>query len=162
MEQDLPSDWQDPEWFADHTVRQRTFVHALLSSPSFDQVAAAKEAGYKSLYTIGRQGGMGLMTHKYDPDYAVHPGETVKECMEMYGMTPRIVVHESFVCNGDGLEPITMSGEIAEIACGLRSIEQRHAEVFYSVFDVPVEFWLERQRIHDERLAILRDYASNV
>ena len=28
------------------TVRQRTFVHALLASPTFDQTAAAKEAGY--------------------------------------------------------------------------------------------------------------------
>ncbi len=92
------------------------------------------------------------MTHKYDPDYAVHPGETLKECMAMYRMTPRAIV-SSYGFRA-GVEERKMAGEITEIALGLGSVEQRHAEVFCSEFDMSIAFWLDRQAKYDERVKV--------
>lgn len=101
------------------------------------------------------------MTHKYDPDYVVHPGETVKECMEMYDATPwQIALRRSkelHARENGGNQPDRMrrdaaklSGEIGEIIFGGRSIEQRHAEAFEQAWNIPKRFWLDRQNAYEQ------------
>ena len=111
------------------------------------------------------------MTHKYEQDYAVHPGETVKECMAMYRVTPHEMACEHFrepdespdyydsldVEDEDEMlrrnEISRFTEEITEIAFGLREIELSQACAFSATFNLHEVFWLERQRIYDERIA---------
>jgi len=94
------------------------------------------------------------MGHKYDPDYAVHPGETVKECMAMYGMTPQTIVESCYSVEDHGRSGV--SDRVARVVLVLLRegpINEGIARAFQSAFSVPAKFWIERQRIYDKRIA---------
>ena len=77
----------------------------------------------------------------YSPDYAVHPGETLKELMEPIGM--------------NASELSKLSGIDVGILRGLISCEPSSAitvEISRSldgIFDVPGEFWLNLQKNYE-------------
>ncbi len=95
------------------------------------------------------------MGHKYDPDYAVHPGETVKDCMEMHNMTPHGVAAKFGSSTTDCRVTSRLAGEITQIGLGERIIENKHALAFAMAFHTSIAFWLDRQRIYDERVAAI-------
>lgn len=102
------------------------------------------------------------MTHKYDPDYAVHPGETVKECMEMHRCSAMRIAKAFGTPDTHWRVTENLAGEIVEIALGRRSIEEKHALAFYLSFKVSVEFWLDLQENYDKRQTGIQGKAYNV
>ncbi len=95
------------------------------------------------------------MGHKYDPDYAVHPGETVKECMLMYGFTPCGVARRFIEKRLVESTAEEFCEEILEIIVGDRDIESRHVTAFSWSFRTTPSFWENRQKRYDKHLARL-------
>jgi len=82
---------------------------------------------------------------EFTPDYAVHPGKTLEECMKAHGWAigklsdrlPLSYLQTRAILNGE--KPIT----------------ERIALALEKAFDVPASFWLSLQRNYDATLARL-------
>ena len=81
--------------------------------------------------------------HEFRPDYAVHPGETLRETLEAEGLT------QAELARRTGLSRKTING----IVNGRESVTPDSAVRFEQVFNVPATFWMNLQVNHDLHLA---------
>lgn len=81
--------------------------------------------------------------YTYQPDYAVHPGETLREKLEELGMTPK----EFAVRTGKPVKTIS------EILNGKSSITFEMAVLFEKVLKIPAGFWIKKQSNFNELVA---------
>ena len=81
--------------------------------------------------------------YKYEPDYAVHPGETLREKLEELGMTPK----EFAVRTGKPVKTIS------EILNGKSSITFEMSVLFEKVLKIPANFWIKKQANYNEFVA---------
>ena len=81
---------------------------------------------------------------EYKPDYAVPPGETIKELLDERGMS-RLSLAERMRCPTSVVE---------EIVRGERAISAENADGLSRVFAVPASFWLNLEKNY--RLALVR------
>lgn len=87
------------------------------------------------------------MAETFTADYAVHPGETLKESLEASAMT------QSDLAERTGLHRKTING----IVRGREPITHETAIEFEKVFRVPARFWVNLQANFDEATARLRE-----
>jgi len=78
--------------------------------------------------------------YKYEPDYAVHPGETLREKLEELGMTPK----EFAVRTGKPVKTIS------EILNGKSSITFEMSVLFEKVLKISASFWIKKQANYNE------------
>ena len=78
--------------------------------------------------------------YKYQPDYAVHPGETLREKLEETGMTPK----EFAIRTGKPVKTIS------EVLNGKSSITTDMAVQFEKVLGIPANFWTKKQANYNE------------
>jgi HTH-type transcriptional regulator/antitoxin HigA len=83
----------------------------------------------------------------FRPDYAVPPGETLKETLEALGMTEKDLARRT------GLTPKTIS----QIATGKAPITPETARSLERVLGVPMRLWLNLEAHYRESLARLQD-----
>ncbi|MDI3527425.1 MAG: HTH-type transcriptional regulator / antitoxin HigA [Tenuifilum sp.] len=81
--------------------------------------------------------------YTYQPDYAVHPGETLREKLEELAMTPK----EFAVRTGKPIKTIS------EILNGKSSITSEMAVLFEKVLKIPANFWIRKQANFNEFIA---------
>lgn len=81
--------------------------------------------------------------YKYEPDYAIHPGETLREKLEELRMTPK----EFAVRTGKPVKTIS------EILNGKSSITFEMAVLFEKVLKIPANFWIKKQANYNEFVA---------
>ncbi len=81
--------------------------------------------------------------YRYKPDYAVHPGETLREKLEELGMTPK----ELAVRAGKPVKTIS------EILNSKSSITPEMAVQFEKVLNIPANFWIKKQANYNEFVA---------
>jgi len=81
--------------------------------------------------------------YKLEPDYAVHPGKTLKELLEEKDISPK-----EFAIRAGKPEKT-----ISEIINGKSSITPEMAVSFESVLRLPASFWLKKQANYNEYLA---------
>lgn len=81
--------------------------------------------------------------YKYQPDYAVHPGETLREKLEELAMTPKEFAIRT-------AKPIKT---ISEILNGKSSITFEMAVLFEKVLKIPANFWIKKQANFNEFVA---------
>ena len=82
-------------------------------------------------------------THKFDPDYAVAPGDTLDELIEERGMS------QTELADRTGLARKTIN----EIIKGKAPLTPETAQKFELVLQTPAQFWNERERLYRQRLA---------
>jgi transcriptional regulator with XRE-family HTH domain len=80
---------------------------------------------------------------KYDPDYAVAPGATLKELLEEKGISQTALAVRT------GMTDKTLS----QIINGVAPITYETAEKFEMAIGVPARFWNERELVYREKLA---------
>jgi addiction module HigA family antidote len=81
--------------------------------------------------------------YKYQPDYAVHPGETLREKLNEINMLPK----EFAVRTGKPVKTIS------EILNGKSSITPEMAVLFEKVLEIPANFWIKKQANFNEFIA---------
>jgi addiction module HigA family antidote len=81
--------------------------------------------------------------YKYQPDYAVHPGETLREKLNEINMTPK----EFAVRTGKPEKTIS------KILNGKSSITPEMAVLFEKVSGIPADFWINKQARYNEYVA---------
>jgi len=81
--------------------------------------------------------------YTYKPDYAVHPGETLREKLEELEMTPK----EFAIRTGKPEKTIS------EILNGKSSITFDMAVLFEKVLKIPANFWIKKQANYNEFIA---------
>ncbi len=81
--------------------------------------------------------------YKYEPEYAVHPGETLREKLNEIVMTPK----EFAVRTGKPVKTIS------EILNGKSSITHEMAVLFEKVLKIPAGFWIKKQANYNEFIA---------
>jgi HTH-type transcriptional regulator/antitoxin HigA len=81
--------------------------------------------------------------HTYEPDFAIHPGETLLETLESLGMTQKELAERS----GRPLKTIN------EIVQGKAAIIADTALQLERVLGVPASFWNNAQRNYEAQLA---------
>ncbi len=79
----------------------------------------------------------------YKPDYAVHPGETLREKLEEIGMSPK----KFAIRTG---KPVKTISEVLNIKS---SITPAMSVLFERVLDISASFWLNKQSSYNEFLA---------
>ena len=84
--------------------------------------------------------------YEYKPNYAVHPGETLKEKLEELGMSPT----EFAIRTGKPIKTIS------NLINGKSSITPEMAVQFEKVLKIPARFWLKHQADFDEFSARLK------
>lgn len=90
------------------------------------------------------------MVDTFTPDYAVHPGATLKESLEKSAMT------QSDLAGRTGLSRKTING----IINGKEPLTHETALQLEKVFRVPARFWVNLQVNFDESIARLRERAQ--
>ena len=81
--------------------------------------------------------------YTYQPDYAVHPGETLREKLEEMNMQPK----EFAIRTGKPVKTIS------EILNGKSSITPEMAVLFEKVLNIPANFWIKKQANYNEFVA---------
>jgi len=81
--------------------------------------------------------------YTYQPDYAVHPGETLREKLEELGMSPK----EFAVRTGKPVKTIS------EILNAKSSITSEMSVQFEKVLKIPAGFWIKKQSNYNEFVA---------
>jgi len=81
--------------------------------------------------------------YQFEPDYAVHPGETLRESLEDLQITPK----EFAVRTGKPEQTIS------KILNGKSAITPDMAVQFEKVLNIPAKFWLDMQADYDEYIA---------
>ncbi len=84
-----------------------------------------------------------IARYTYQPDYAVHPGETLREKLEELVMTPK----EFAVRTGKPVKTIS------EILNAKSSITFEMAVLFEKVLNIPANFWIKKQANFNEFVA---------
>ncbi len=84
---------------------------------------------------------------EYQPDYAVHPGETLREALEERNLSPK----EFAIRTGKPIKTIS------NLINGKTSITPDMAVQFEKVLRIPANFWLKLQAEYDEFLARARE-----
>lgn len=87
------------------------------------------------------------MADTFTPDYAVHPGATLKESLDSSGMS------QTELAERTGLSRKTING----IVNGKEPLTHETALQLEKVFRVPARFWVNLQANHDETVARLRE-----
>jgi len=78
--------------------------------------------------------------YRFEPDYAVHPGETLKELLDEKGISPR----EFAVRVGKPEKTIS------QILHGKSAVTPEMAVQFENVLHLPASFWMKKQASYDE------------
>ncbi len=86
----------------------------------------------------------------YQPDYAVHPGETLREKLEELSMTPKEFAIRT-------AKPVKT---ISEILNGKSSITSEMAVLFEKVLKISANFWIKKQANYNEYVAREKDKAE--
>ena len=81
--------------------------------------------------------------YKYQPDYAVHPGETLREKLDEINMSPK----EFAIRTGKPVKTIS------NILNGKSSITPEMAVLFEKVLEIPANFWIKKQANFNEFVA---------
>ncbi|MCD6107070.1 MAG: HigA family addiction module antidote protein [Caldisericaceae bacterium] len=81
--------------------------------------------------------------YKFQPDYAVHPGETLREKLEELNMKPK----EFAVRTGKPVKTIS------NVLNGKSSITSEMAVQFEKVLGIPASFWMTKQANYNEFIA---------
>ncbi len=81
--------------------------------------------------------------YKYNPNYAVHPGITLKELLDEKGMTAKEFA----------IRTAKPEKTISKIINGKSSITPEMAVIFEKVLDIPAKFWLDKQKNYNEYIA---------
>lgn len=82
------------------------------------------------------------MNLKYEPDYVIHPCETIKECAAFY-----IAEHADTELTGE---------ELDSLFDGVSPIDERKAEQLEKIFGPSKQFWLNLQNNYDKRKESLK------
>ena len=95
---------------------------------------------------------MAIPPQKFDPDYAVHPGATLKECIEHYSVLGE--VPKSFEAKLQAFCVVIEEDveTIEEIIWELAPITEELAHKFSKVFHMPATFWLNYQDSYDAKI----------
>lgn len=77
---------------------------------------------------------------KFNPDYAIPPGETLKEVLEDRGLTPRELAKKS------GISLFAVYGVLA----GWYLIDSGLAKRLEKALGTPASFWIKREQVYRE------------
>ena len=88
--------------------------------------------------------------YKFQPDYAVHPGETLREKLEELNMNPK----EFAVRTGKPVKTIS------NILNGKSSITPEMAVQFERILGIPANFWMKKQANYNEFIAREKEKAN--
>lgn len=83
-------------------------------------------------------------THIFSPDYAVPPGQTLRELIGERGMS------QNQLAGRTGLSRKTIN----EIVKGKSPLTSETAQKLELVFQIPAQFWNERERLYRQRIAL--------
>ncbi len=90
-------------------------------------------------------------THLYNPDYSVPPGQTLQELIDERSMT------QNELATRAGLSRKTVN----EIMKGKSPLTSETAQKLELVFQIPAQFWNERERLYRQRIA-LKDHEKKL
>jgi len=82
---------------------------------------------------------------EFTPDYAVHPGKTLEECVSSAGWTLCLFADRTGI----------PQEQIEAILDGAESITEEIAARLEKTLGVPAKFWMNYQREYDETVARL-------
>ena len=90
-------------------------------------------------------------THLYNPDYSVPLGQTLQELIDERSMT------QNELATRAGLSRKTVN----EITKGKSPLSSETAQKLELVFQIPAQFWNERERLYRQRIA-LKDHEKKL
>lgn len=87
-----------------------------------------------------------MLKPNFSPDYAVHPGETLKDTLEAHGIT------QKELSNRTGIS----EKHISQIIQGIVSLSPETALKLEKVFGIRSDFWNNYQKMYDDTMARLK------
>jgi HTH-type transcriptional regulator/antitoxin HigA len=82
------------------------------------------------------------MTDRWDPDWTISPGETLRDWMEENHLTPRVVAR---ICH-------MSQGEVERVLNGTRVITPKAAAKLAAGTQIPARLWLNLERAYRDGL----------